>query len=429
MTVTDVYQPETRAAPNTYPVPAGRGRWRLTLHTRIFDQAISWQNSLLSELPTAFNRKLTQAWGTIATATFNLDGWSSAAALIAELQQDVVWWRWDDTRGVDEPMFRGCITASEDDLDEQSHTVVFTANDHLALLNRRFAPINLTYNNVDQDDIVAGLTTQATTAMTTMSGQQLTPGSVMPMAVTLVNPDGSIRSAKSGTLRIRNYLAQQNLYTALSDLSLVIGGFDYDLTPGWRFGTDAVNDWLRVFFPQQGVTRSDLVLYYPGNLAQVKRQVNSSDYANYVRVLGNNQSSSASTAQLASEAMVLADAQGRNVGLWMDPEQAADVIDQPTLDQKAAGYINTLGVLQPTYTLTLAPNTYHSGLFYMGDVVPLIIQSGRLNVNTQVRILGIEYDIGDDGNENVILVVGRPTSTFFNLMTKQRRDVEALARR
>ena len=44
----------------------------------------------------------------------------------------------------------------------------------------------------------------------------------------------------------------------------------------------------------------------------------------------------------------------------------------------------------------------------MGDVVPLIVQSGRLNVNTNVRVVGITYAIGDDGQEDVTLTVGRP---------------------
>ena len=39
----------------------------------------------------------------------------------------------------------------------------------------------------------------------------------------------------------------------------------------------------------------------------------------------------------------------------------------------------------------------------MGDIVPLVIQTGRLNVNTTIRVLGIAYDIGDDGQEDVDL--------------------------
>jgi hypothetical protein len=416
------------AAPGAYPVPLGRGRWRLTLHRRVFDGATTWQNSIIAELPTAYARKLVRIWGQSSVLTFSLSGWSPAAAAIQELQHDVIAWRWDDTRGVDEPMFRGVVTDSQDDLDEQSHQVMFTAHDYLALLNRRSATITLNYTNTDQDDIAASLIYWATQGARTSSGTALTPGSVMPVTVLPVNPDGSARG-KSGFLRQRSYLPQQNLWTALSDLSLVQGGFDFDVVPGWRFGTDQSNDQLRVFYPQQGVNNTNCVLVYPGTLAKVKRQVSSADYANYVRVLGNNQSASASTPQLYSENLILGDAAGVTVGLWMDAQNAADIIDQSTLDQRAAGYINSEGVLQPVYTVTLAAGAYYSGWFYMGDTVQLVVQSGRLNVNTQVRILGIEYDVGDDGQEDLVLTVGRPDTTLFNVLISQKRDVEALARR
>jgi hypothetical protein len=430
---------EPLAAPGAYPVPAGRGRWRLTLHRRVFDGATTWQNSIIAELPTAYTRKLVQTWGAPAVLTFNLNGWSPAAGAVQELQHEVIAWRWDDTRGVDEPLFRGVVTDSEDDLDEQNHTVVFTCHDYLALMNRRVLTQTLNYPSNDQDDIVAGILSESSGGAATSGNTPLTPGSLLPVVQANVNPDGSGR-AKTGFLRTRSYLPQQNLWTALSDLSLVQGNpvpgtsvfynaFEFDVTPGWRFATDYSNDQLRIFYPQQGVTNTACVLVYPGSVARVKRQVSSADYANYVRVLGNNQSSSASTPQLYAETVVLADAAGVNVGLWMDAQNAADVIDQPTLNERAAGYINTSGVLQPVYTVTLSPGAYYSRWFQMGDTVQLVVQSGRLNVNTQVRILGIEYDVGDDGQEDLVLTVGRPNSNLYQVLTRQRRDVEALARR
>jgi hypothetical protein len=436
--MTDLLDVTTGIAPGAYPVPAGRGRWRLTLHSRVYDGVTTWQNSIIAELPTAATRKLVQTWGAPAVLTFSLNGWSPAAGAVTELQQDVIAWRWDDTRGVDEAIFRGVVTDSQDDLDEQDHTVTFTAHDYLAVLNRRILTANLA-TNADQDDIVNALLLLATNNCTTTSGTPLTPGSMLPVVLDPVNPDGTNRG-KSGFLRTRSYLPQQNIGVALNDLSLVQGvavpgtgsfynAYDYDLTPGWRYGTDQSNDMLRLFYPQQGVANTVCVLVYPGTLAKVRRQVASTDYSNYVRVLGNNQSASAATAQLYAEAVNLGDAAGTTVGLWMDAQNAADVIDQPTLNQKAAGYLDTEGVLQPVYTLTLTPGVYYSGWFNMGDTVPLVVESGRLNVNTQVRILGIEYDIGDDGQEDLILTVGRPDTTLFKVLSKQRRDVEALARR
>jgi hypothetical protein len=65
----------------------------------------------------------------------------------------------------------------------------------------------------------------------------------------------------------------------------------------------------------------------------------------------------------------------------------------------------------------------------MGDVVPLVVRSGRLNVNTNVRVLGITYTIGDDGQEDVALTVGQPGRSLVQLLQQSQHDVNALARR
>jgi hypothetical protein len=65
----------------------------------------------------------------------------------------------------------------------------------------------------------------------------------------------------------------------------------------------------------------------------------------------------------------------------------------------------------------------------MGDTVPLRIKAGRLDVDTYVRVVGITYDIGDDGQEDVGLTVGRADVTFADLFAKGTQGIAALARR
>jgi hypothetical protein len=50
-------------------------------------------------------------------------------------------------------------------------------------------------------------------------------------------------------------------------------------------------------------------------------------------------------------------------------------------------------------------------------------------VSTTVRVLGINYAIGDDGTEDVEVTVGRPALTLTALFRDVARDVNALARR
>jgi hypothetical protein len=411
------------AAPGTYPIPAGRGRWRLTLHRRQFADQPS-AATILAEQIDARGRQLVQAWDTAATLTFTLDGHSKGAALINELRHDVIAWRWDDQTGADVPVGRFIIDHSEDEITEQSHTVVFTCHDYYAMLTRRLLTATYSATNVDQDDMVTAIVNGASQVRSS-SGTPFSPGAYLPLTVALVNPDGSTRTTPSGQLRQRIYPPQTDVGQVVDELSKIINGFDFDVQPGTS------HDLLRLFYPYQGVPRTTPALVYGSTVASLTRVVASADYANYQRVLGNNGSSDPAAAQLYSETWNADAASGTAgaVGLWMTGDNAADVTIQATLDQKAAGDLALSGVLLPSYTLNLRPGAYTWGNPNMGDVVPLIVKSGRLNVSTTTRVLGITYSIGDDGDENVSLTVGRPFTNLLHLFTQADRDVDALTRR
>ena len=414
----------------TTPIPAGRGRWRLTLHNRQFAFA-AWQNTVIAELLDARSRRIEQNWNQAAQLTFTMDGGSPEAALIAELQTDVMAWRWDEATGADVCVFRGIVTQSEDEVTEQSNVVIFTCHDYIAMMSRRWSTntVPLVYSQEDQDYLANYLLGLAL-VVSSGNGTSMTPGSYLPMLLSTRNPDGTPRNmGSSGQLRDRTYPGSTPIGQTFDDLANVINGFDYDVIPAPRAGSGV--DYLRVFYPHQGVTRTTPALIYGGTVAAFTRTVNSTDYANYVRVLGDNGSSDPNAAQLFSEAWN-SDANNvtvNPVGLWMNADNAADVNLQATLDQKAAGDLALSGLLVPSYTLTLTPDAYTWGNPNMGDVVPLILQVGRLNVNTTIRVVGIAYAIGDDGDEDVELTVGRPLSTFTQLVTQADRDADALTRR
>jgi hypothetical protein len=83
----------------------------------------------------------------------------------------------------------------------------------------------------------------------------------------------------------------------------------------------------------------------------------------------------------------------------------------------------------PTYTLTLAAGFYYDKAFAIGDTLPLIVQSGRLNVNTALRVMGIAFETTDDGTELVTLTVGRAPTTLVDMLGDQAADIRALSRR
>jgi predicted fused transcriptional regulator/phosphomethylpyrimidine kinase len=417
------------APPGTYPVPPGRGRWRLTLHSRVFAGPSYPTNTGLGELTDARSRKLEQALNTAATLSFTLDGHSPTALAIRELAQDVIAWRWDDQQNRDVLAFRGCITQAQDTLSEQTHTVAFTAHDYLALMARRFYtnPAPLTFTQQDQDNIAAAVVGNSF-QIASSSGTSFVPGSYFPVTPVTCRPDGTTNRPLSGQLRDRTITGQASMGETLDQLAKVINGFDYDYYPNSNItGYDS----LRLFYPYQGILRTSPQLMYGSTVSTVTRTLDSANYANYERVVGNNGSSDPTAAQLYGEAW---NTDANNVGvspqgLWMNGENASDVTIKQTLTDKANGDLSRDGVLVPSYAVGLRPGAYSWGNPNMGDVIPLIIQSGRLNVNTTIRVMGVTYDIGDDGQEDVALTLGRPDTTFADIFTAADRDVNALARR
>jgi hypothetical protein len=420
------------------PIPPGRGRWRLTLHQRQFS-GLTWTQTLVVQLDSARNRKLVQAWDMPATFTFDVDGHASDAAVISELHHDVIVWRWDENSGADIPMFRGMVDASEDQIDEQSHTVTFTCHDYLAMLSRRMITWSMeSVQTFDQDNMAFQFLDYANRRCESTDGTTVfTAGRYIPLLMEYVNPNGSNRGSAPSTGINRTHADQGNqvCLTELDALAKLTNGFDYDVKP-LCMTTDrgievtvgsATCDALRVFFPQQGVTNSSAEFAYGSSVSKVQRQVTAADYTNYWRTIGNNQSATVAPQNYGENWN--SDANSTTVGTFMSGDQASSTTDNPWLGAVAAGRIGLYGTLVPTYVLTLTPGWYTSGRFAMGDTVPVIINSGRLGVTNTQRVLGITYNIGDDGQEDVEVVVGRATTTLGGMMRAQDHNINALARR
>jgi hypothetical protein len=398
------------------------------LHRRAYTARLPYASTVVTEINGARSRRLEQTYNGGATLSFVVGGSSAAAPLIRELQHDVIAWRWDDTTDADVPVFRGLVTQSQDTLSEQANTVTFTCHDYLAMLGRRL--LTARYSpppQYDQDFIVA-LLVQWARYNQTASGVALTPGSYLPIETLTVDPSGAYRPNPSRVLRDRTYEGQQKIDEAISNLAACDNGFDYDVAPVGGAGGD---DVLRIFYPYQGVLRTDLVLEYGSSVRALSRSVNSADYGNYWRVVGATPPTDSTAPPMYAEKWN-ADANDVTrvpVGLWQSGDNASDVSVQTTLNEHAGADLARSGVLVPSYSLDLRPDWYTWGNPRMGDVVTLRVRAGRLDVDTEVRVVGVAYDIGEDGDETVSLTVGRPDVTFGDLWTRTDRDINALARR
>jgi hypothetical protein len=431
------------AAP--FPLPAGRGRWRLTLHTRVFvgggygSAGSPWQSTLLAVLTQARSRRIEVELNKGATLTFTVDGRDPIASMIRELQVDVMAWRWDDWAGRDVCVGRFVVDHSEDQLSEQSHVVTFGAHDYLAMLERRLltGTAALSVTQLDQDSLVERLVRDYGVNAQTVPGVSFLPGSWLPLFVLMVNPAGLTR-AISGRLRDRVYQPGAQISALVDDLAHVANGYDYDVLPAPEIAPGLTSptagpipqnvDALRVFYPSRGVVRSDVLLVYGGNVANLTRTVSSADYANRVWAIGNKASSDPLAPQRYAD-QANATAYGPPGGLWVDVLSAPDVSDQSTLNEQTAGLLALEGALTPSYTLGMRPGSYRYGSPNLGDVVGLVVQSGRLDVREDLRIIGISYDVGDDGEEDIGLTVGRAPTTLGAIFRDTRRTLDALNRK
>jgi hypothetical protein len=415
----------TLATPAAVAAPAPLSAlWRLTLHRRTFSATAYPATTGLVELAGARSRRLETARNTPAKLTFTLDGRAPAAAAVQELTTDVLAWRGGEL------MFAGTVTQTEDVVSEQTHALNVTALDALGLLNRRYltAPNPLAYAQSDQDAIVADLLAYATTGARSGDGTKaFAPGSLLPLAAARVFPDGSSGRPLSGVLRDRSYEGGSSIGELMTELGACIGGFDLDIAPT---ADELGHNTLRIFYDPagggQGVIRPELLLAYGSSVASLTRSVASGDYANYTRHLGTTETTGGP--QTYADKWN-ADASSAPVGLWQKTENASDVKDPATLAQQAGGDLAAAGELVPSYSLTLRPGWYSPGNPAIGDTVGLMVQSGRLDVSTTVRVLGITYAVGDDGDENLELAVGRPAASLSALFRKTRRDIDALGRR
>jgi hypothetical protein len=94
-----------------------------------------------------------------------------------------------------------------------------------------------------------------------------------------------------------------------------------------------------------------------------------------------------------------------SVGLLEGRKQEKSISQQTTLNQKADEYIRVHKTEQPIYDITLN-NAYNDfGKYDVGDIVPIRIKYGYVDINTTMRIYGIDVRVSDAGEESIKLTI------------------------
>jgi hypothetical protein len=383
------------------------------------------RSQMVTELSDARARKFHADLNGPATAEIVIDGRSPQCAGIQELSQDLVLNRFNRRTNFYECWFRGPIGRSEDTISETVHTVNVAASDYRAMLGRRIMNGPTNYMQQDQALIFQGFV------------GNLLSSSFGPFTLGLLwrgvyNPDGTYLGATTGVLRDRSYTGAEKTLDMLDNLSQVINGFDWGIEPYDPTNTADPLPYpsgsLYLWYPQRGIVRS-FVAEYGATVSNLTRTVNSTDFANWVRNDGqNNADGTPMFANSLGDAVT--NPQLHPEGVWQEGISHSDVNQQATLQQQADGELARTSILQPSYTLSLVPGAWLTKSdCWLGDSIELRVVSGRLAVDTTIRILQVDIDIDDNGVERVALTVGRPAVSLSTVIGDQQARLDALSRR
>lgn len=391
--------------------------------------AIGPPGSITRELNAASSRKVTFSLTEPHEASVVIDGFDLAAREIVELATDLYVFRRRDPEDARELLYRGRIGNTADAMRADGHEVTVPSTSYKGVLQRRllmtgFASANSAYTVGDSSGTGRGQRwnqiDQMQIAWELVDGiQQLSNGDLG-----IVNGVGQ----SSGKLRDRTFQMGDSIAEQLDSLSDVIDGFDWDITPTYTNGASGLQ--LDRWYRARGTVRNEVLAFLQSgsNLLSVQRQVDSSDFANAIRSKGRAPESSGSV-QGVEPAPVERYATPGPEGRW-DKLFDEDSTTAAGLAERADWRVADASLIRPSYTVELKPGVWRGpDHFWLGDTVKLVVQSGRLNVQTDVRVQTIDIAIDDNGDEQVSVTLGYPKKDFKSKLSDIDRRLARLERR
>jgi hypothetical protein len=338
----------------------------------------------VAELTEARSRRIEFPLDGPAKAGFTFPGRHPQVRLVDEVETDVLIAR--DGLAV----FRGRINTSEDTISETVHTCTFGAIDYRGMLDRRIVwpGSTLVYTGADQAAIAADLIAD-TQALGTL-------GITLPATTT-------------GVARDRTYETGAVIGELITNLGRCLNGFDWDISPALA---------LRIWYPARGATTPVFVAEYGRTVTSLRRTVSSSDFANAIRYSGAD-------AVPAALRTVTPGIEGR----WERQIGDTNLTTPAAVNESADGAIVELSGIEPAYQVTLAPGAWTPATVWLGDVIRLLVRSGRLDVDTTTRVVGVNIDLDDDGNETIALAVGPYRWRLSTQLADYRSRLDLLERR
>jgi hypothetical protein len=141
---------------------------------------------------------------------------------------------------------------------------------------------------------------------------------------------------------------------------------------------------------------TNVVLDYGGLISSATWQVDPSRFGNWVGVTG----SEGLTAVTASSGTLGTDPRGR----WEVVESFPTIINQAVLTARGPALLAQTEVLDVDWSVTLTQGVWQGpSHFWIGDTITLAVNDGMWNFADPYRIVEMQIDIGDSGEEAVTL--------------------------
>jgi hypothetical protein len=371
------------------------------------------QGNAIGEITNATSRQLMFFLMDTCTVSFTMNAMDDQAGMIDELDTDCIVYR--DTK----LMYRGRFGASNDILgspggiaaggEPDQHTVQFSAVDYRGMLAYRIVTDpDVVFTNQDQSDIAWSLINTSETRLPGAFGitRGVTPASVQR---TYTATAGSIVGGDVESLATLNQ------------------GFDWNIDANLKFNTWPI--------PSEGIynqlgrgTAQGLTLVYGDNVMAAQRTLDATKYANLIRYTGGQPTSggAALVSYVDIVTNVLYEANFAIRSRWEAIDSNTNILVQATNDAAALGDLVVRAASIPSYTLTLTMGWWNPDILWLGDIVDVIINHGRLDENFTGRVSEIDIFLGDDaGEESVTVTVGpRMGSLLRRISTEEKKHLQ-----
>jgi hypothetical protein len=353
------------------------------------------KGNLLTPILRPLSPKMTFNLNGIDSCEFNLFLNDPISELLSELQTYVKVWRWMEGLTPDPgyPDFAGMVgpiseTGSSNTVGVTCWSPFFQLQSRFIFALQRFGYPKKTKDPVDQGEILMGLIDYTNNR----------------------GPTGIVRGAIDATVgRRRKYDKGQSIWTAITDMTTILGGVDLEPLYVHADGDPTLMQFGCGY--ARGVYNPDARLdYWVGaqNCNEMTRSsnVDQGEVATYVEEDGQGQGPVPFGFDLNDDEI------GNGIGLWEEIISQPNVEDQVLLKAYATEELRLKSRPQKSITATVASTLppWYNRDFGLGDVLPVAASRGRMRFQDYLRVYAVALQRDDNGMETTQLTLARDSS-------------------